>query len=242
MSERFSASVASKHMSCHASANLELAIPNWTPPEEDPTQDNAANRGTEMHRMFADVMSLSTKDALMMAEAIGYVAEVRSRRRFKTMIEQTVNAAWLVSNPGTCADLVLYTQDELHIIDLKTGKIPVSAVDNAQLKYYAVTYGGLAPKAKGAHLHIVQPWAGVMEEWYATAPVLQSFMDDAIKAEARILNGSTVFSPGDHCQFCPANPHGRGAKGRPYCPAMMGLLYPQPAVDYEAMLNMVDEE
>ena len=86
--ERFSASVASRHMSCHASANLELAIPNWTPPEVDPSADNAANRGTEMHRMFAEVMSLNVKDATMMAEAIAYVAEVRSRRRFKTLIER----------------------------------------------------------------------------------------------------------------------------------------------------------
>lgn len=237
MTERFSASVASKHMSCHASANLDLAIPHWTPPEEDPNADNAANRGTEMHRMFADVMSLSAKDAALMAEAIAYVAEVRSRRRFKSLIEQAVAAEWLFSKPGTCADLVLYTQDELHVLDLKTGKIPVSAVDNSQLKYYAVTYGPLAPKAKGAHLHIVQPWAGVMEEWYASAPVLQAFMDDARKAEAMILNGSTTFSPGDHCQFCPANPHGRGARGKPMCPAMMGLLYPKTGVNYDEMLE-----
>ena len=235
--ERLSASVASKHLNCHASANLDLAIPHWIPPIEDPAADNAANRGTEMHRMFAEVMSLSAKDARRMAEAIAYVAEIRSRRRFKSLIEQAVAAEWLFSKPGTCADLVLYTQDELHVLDLKTGKIPVSAVDNSQLKYYAVTYGPLAPKAKGAHLHIVQPWAGVMEEWYASAPVLQAFMDDARRAEAMILNGSTTFSPGDHCKFCPANPHGRGARGKPYCPAMMGLLYPQPAVNYDEMLE-----
>lgn len=235
--ERFSASVASRHMSCHASANLELAIPNWIPPEVDPSADNAANRGTEMHRMFAEVMSLNVKDATMMAEAIAYVAEVRSRRRFKTLIEQAVTAEWLFSKPGTCADLVLYTQDELHVIDLKTGKIPVSAVDNSQLKYYAVTYGPLAPKAKGAYLHIVQPWAGVMEEWYADAATLQAFMDDARKTEAKVLNGSTDFGPGDHCQFCPANPHGRGARGKPNCPAMMSLLYPQPAINYDEMME-----
>lgn len=46
----------------------------------DPTADNAANRGTEMHRMLAEIMSLSAKDARRMAEAIAYVAEIRSRR------------------------------------------------------------------------------------------------------------------------------------------------------------------
>jgi Protein of unknown function (DUF2800) len=83
----------------------------------------------------------------------------------------------------------------------------------------------------------VQPWADNIETWFADTARLQQFMADAQVAEAHILGGSTTFSPGDHCKFCPANPHGRGAKGKPYCPAMMGLLYPQPAVNYDEMLE-----
>ena len=237
MTERFSASVASKHINCHASANLDLAIPHWAPPVEDPTADNAANRGTEMHRMFAEVMGLPTADTRRMAEAIAYVADIRARRRFKVLIEQVVQATWLKSSPNTCADLVLFVADELHVFDLKTGKIPVSAFENEQLMYYAVTYGALAPKAKGAHLHIVQPWADNIESWFADSNRLAQFMADAKAAEAHILAGSTTFSPGDHCKFCPANPQGRGAKGKPYCPAMMGLLYPQPTPNYTEMLE-----
>ena len=37
MPERFSASNAAKHMACPASANLELAIPNYQPPVDDGT-------------------------------------------------------------------------------------------------------------------------------------------------------------------------------------------------------------
>jgi hypothetical protein len=242
MASTFSASQASKFMVCHASANLELAIPNWVPPERDDSADNAANRGTKMHEMFAAVMLLPTKDAAMMAKAIEYVSEVRARRRFKVLIEQPMKAMWMRLTPTTTADLVLYTADELHVFDLKTGKIPVTAVDNDQLKFYAATYGPLAPKAKEVHLHIVQPWADVMEEWVMSADDLRKWMLDACVAEVAIINGSTTFNPGDHCQFCPANPHGRGARGRPNCPAMMQLLYPQPLPDYEAMLVMADEE
>lgn len=235
--ERFSASVAARHMACHASANLPLAIPNWVPPVEDRTVDNAANRGTSMHEVFAKVMELGAGDLSRMSEAISYIAELRRTRRFKTMIEATVTAKWLTTAPQTTADLVLYTQDELHVIDLKTGKIPVDVVNNEQLLFGAVSYSHLAPKAKGATLHILQPWAGGNESWFASADVIKQFMDDAIAAEAAIQAGDTTFGPSDHCTFCPANPHGRGLKGRPLCPTMMAMLYPD-KTDYDEILSM----
>lgn len=224
-------------MACHASANLPMAIPNWVPPEEDPNADTAANRGTKMHELFAMLMALPLRDAGHMEEALRYVNTVRQGRRFKSLIEVSVQASWLVGQPYTTADLVLYTQDELHIFDLKTGQIPVSAVENAQLMYYAITYGLLAPRAKGAYLHIVQPWAGVMECWFADAPRLGQFMQDAQTHELQIRQGSITFGPSDSCQFCPANPHGRGARGAPLCPIMMELLYPRVDVDEDEILK-----
>ena len=227
-------------MNCQASANLDLAIPNWVPPVDDPTADNAANRGTYMHGLMARAAQLPRKDMRMMAEAMEYIAEVRYRRRFKALIEQPMEAEWLLGKPQTTADLVLYTRDELHILDLKTGGIPVHPEENGQLMFYAVTYGQLAPEAKGAYLHIIQPWAGVIGEWYADATRLGLFMREAQEAELKIRQGSTHFSPGDHCQFCPANPHGRGAKGAPLCPAMMQLLYPRVDMDVDALLEGIE--
>lgn len=237
MPQRFSASVAARHMACHASANLELAIPNWVPPVEDRSKDNAANRGTTMHELFAKMMELPAKDIGRIADAMQYVAELRSTRRFKVMIETPAKAAWLQSSPDTTADLVLYTQDELHILDLKTGKIPVEVVGNEQLLYGAVTYAPLAPKAKGATLHILQPWADGNQSWFADTTVLAQFMADAQQAEKEILAGSTKFGPSDHCKFCPAYPHSRGLKGAPLCPATLQLLYPQP-FDEDEILDL----
>lgn len=232
MPEKFSASVASRHMQCHGSANLDLAIPGWTPPVEDPTKDNAANRGTRMHEMFADIVSLSTTDMTMMARALQYVAEVRAKRRFKVLSESVQEATWLASAPGdvpkTTADLVLYVADEIHVIDLKTGRIPVQTVGNSQLLYYAATYAHLAPRAKGVTVHIVQPWAGIMDSWWVDTPRLAQFMADARAAYHAIQNLSTKLFPGDHCEFCPAYPHSRTDKGKPLCPAAMQLLYPAP--------------
>jgi len=238
VAERFSASQASKFMACPGAGNLELAIPNWVPPVDDRTADTAANRGTNMHNMFAQIMTLSTKDIAMMALALEYVANVRKTRKFQVLIEEPVHAEWLSTRPGTTADLVLYVADEIHVFDLKTGVTPVSAWENAQLLYYALCYGGLAPKAKGVHLHIVQPWADNMESWFASAARLQEFRDEAQRTELKLLSGDTTLVPGDHCTFCPANPHGRGLRGRPYCPAMMSVFYPQEEPDYDEMLRM----
>lgn len=235
--EKLSASAASKHLNCHASANLEAAIPNWVPPVKDDAADNAANRGTIMHAIMAELCSLSPFDALKFSEALSYISSVRKLRRFKALIEQPVEIDWLVSKPKTTADLVLYTKDELHVLDLKTGKIPVSAVENTQLLYYARAYSYLSPKAKDVTVHIVQPWADNIEAWKIPVARLIKFELDCVQAEAAIAAGDTTFSPGDHCMFCAANPHGRGLKGRPFCPAMMSVLYPQPLPDYDAMLE-----
>ena len=51
MTERFSASNAAKQMACHASANLELAIPNYQPPVADDIV-RASDEGTAAHAVF----------------------------------------------------------------------------------------------------------------------------------------------------------------------------------------------
>jgi hypothetical protein len=227
-------------MACHASANLDIAIPHWTPPVEDPDADNAANRGTIMHAWFAEFQGFPAHDRSNLIRALDYVDKVRNRRRFKALVEEKRIATWLGTQPSTTADLVLYVADEMHIFDLKTGKIPVPAVGNEQMLFYAATYGHLAPKAGGVYLHIVQPWADNIDFWFADAVIIQNFMDDAVVAETAITTGSTTFMPGDHCKFCPANPHGRGAKGKPLCPAMRQVLYPD-TTNYDAILGGMDD-
>lgn len=225
--EKFRASTAARHMQCHASAHLDIAIEGWQPPVEDPDADTAANRGTELHARFADVMSHTPKDVKNFSEALAYVVEVQKRRRFKKLVEAPVKAAWLASAPYVTADLVLYVMDEMHVFDLKTGGIRVDVEYNKQLMFYAATYEWLAPKAKGIHLHIVQPWADNCESWYLDSETLVEFMTEAQETEQAIRNGSTIFTPGDACTFCPANPHGRGSRGTPSCPAMLSILYPE---------------
>lgn len=238
MIENFSASSASKHINCHGSANLKLAIPHFEYPVRDPDAGRKGE-GTRIHEILAQAAGLKRKDMRKVAEALEYVADIRDRRVFKTLIEETVVTDWLPVPGKTTVDLVLYVQDEIHIIDWKTGSIQVEAEENEQLLFYGISYGHLAPKAKGINFHIVQPWAaGGSSHWYADTARLAQFKAEAVAAQEAIQAGSVMLQPGDHCTFCPANPHSRGDKGRPLCPAMMSLLYPQAPIDEDEILGM----
>lgn len=240
MTQRFSASVAARHMACPASANLEIAIPNWQPPVVDPDK-GAKGKGTAFHAMLEPIMKLTPREVEWFATAIDYVAQLRKTRRFNVLVEEGVTAQWLASAPGTTADLVLYVQDEIHVIDFKWGGIPVEVIDNKQLLFYAACYAPLAPKAKGVRVHIVQPPTDTYESWFADTNILAAFIADAVAAESKILALDTTFGPSDNCMFCPANPHSRGDKGRPFCPAMMGMLYPD-HTDEDEILGLAIEE
>lgn len=241
MAERFSASNAAKHMACHASANLEKAIPNWTEPVIDLTKPAASRRGTDMHDHLDKFAELSAKEIKAAGRALMYVGNVRSLRRFNVLHEVAVQATWLTVPTLTTVDLCFYVADEIHVIDYKTGKIPVSVHDNDQLKFYARTLVELAPKATEVHLHIVQPWADEWDEADAeeiiSARDLHDWGIEAVAAQDAILGGSKTFGPSDHCKFCAANPHSRSPKGKPLCPEMMQLLYPQ-HIDEDEILGM----
>lgn len=233
---RFSASSAARLMACPGSADLESAIPGFVHPVRDDTA-GAKGHGTNMHAIFEKLMELSVTDLRAWLKVLEYMEALRSTRRFKILTEQTVPATWLQTQPKTTVDLVLYTQDEIHVIDLKWGRIPVEVHDNDQLMYYSACFLHLAPLAKGVHQHIVQPHADNMESVFVTATELGQWMAKAQAAEAAILAGDLTLHPSDHCTFCPANPHSRGDKGNTFCGPMLQLLYP-PLVDEDEILSL----
>lgn len=240
MIERFSASVAAKHIACPASANLPLAIPAYQPPPND-GDTPASIKGTNIHEILERAGEYTPKEMAGIAQAMAYVAELRQTRRFKQLLEAPGEGWWFAQTPKpqTKADVVLYVQDEMHVVDYKFGRIPVEADGNIQGMYYCLAFLALAPKAKGVWFHIVQPFANNIEKVFFTVDELEQFRLDCIAAEAKILAGDTTFNPSSACTFCPANPHSRGAKGSPSCPAMMQILYPRPPLDEDAILDML---
>ena len=241
MHDRLSASYAERLMACPGSADLEVSIPGFQYPVVD-EEKGAKGKGHLWHAALETIVGSTTPGELHnFIRALEYVAELRASRRFKVLTEATVEIPWLPTKPRTTVDLILYTQDELHILDYKTGKIPVGAFNNAQLLYYAAAWLHLAPKAKTVLLHIVQPWADNIDTWMVTRKRVSEFISELQAAEKEILAGSGALNPGDHCKFCAANPHTRGDKGTIMCPPMMDILYPRVTVDEEEILNDLDE-
>jgi hypothetical protein len=187
--------------------------------------------------MLEPIMDLTRREVLMMAKVLQYVGDLRLKRQFKVLVEQEFKATWLVDEPTTTADLVLYVQDEVHVLDYKWGMIPVELIDNEQMLFYAVCAARLAPRAKGVTLHLLQPRRDVYDSWFVPTVDLAAFMAQAQEAERKIKAKDLTFGPSHHCTFCPANPHTRGLKGRPLCPAMMQMLYPQ-IIDTDEILSL----
>ena len=181
-----------------------------------------------MHAFMEQVNGLLTpKELRGLAQAIEYIADLRKQRRFTMHLELKGEGWWLSQKPSTTADVVLHVSDEIHVVDYKFGKIPVEVDANAQLMYYGLSFMPLAPKAKGVHVHIVQPFADNIESVFIPKADLEKFRKESAAADAAIQAGSTTFGPTDKgCLFCPANPHSRTDKATIMCPAMMSVLYP----------------
>lgn len=242
--QKFSASQAEKFIGCHASADLETAIPGFKLPENDVDREpsipenigfivdmidkvsrdtgssKAASRGTMLHACVATLLAeFSTSGQFeKLVLLFNSLLAVMQKRRFKMLIEETVLLDWLQRPAPTTADLVLYTADELHVWDWKFGTMPVD-ISALQLKIYALAFMFLAPKAKGVTVHVLQP--GNYAEVYYTKEQLIAARDLVIQHEAEVLAGDLSFNTGKQCEFCPASPYTRGAKGNISCTAFI---------------------
>lgn len=109
---------------------------------------------------------------------------------------------------GTC-DCIMVGGDTLHITDYKHGKgVPVSAVENPQMRLYALgalrlysaVYGD---QIKKASMGICQP--RLSEDASEDALTVEELLawGERIKPIAKeAYDGPGTFCPGDHCRFC----------------------------------------
>ena len=215
---RLSASRADRFMSCPGSVKLEDQMP-YEPAGE------AAALGTHIHELGemllngADYDEILTsgveKENLDMARSYAQFVNTLVENPKRKLIEVNLDEGLKTLHPslGGTADAVLTESHTLHVIDLKTGRIPVDAKDNRQMMVYAL--GAMrkfnAPADINVKMHIFQPRTGHSTHTVSGNDII-SFGHE-LKAAADLANQDDApINPGSsQCQWC---------KAKPICPAI----------------------
>lgn len=141
-----------------------------------------------------------------------YVVETFNEERKKDdatslFIEVQVNLEkWIPEGFGT-SDAVIVSDKTLHVIDFKYGEgVPVSAIENSQLKLYAagaMTLYDPIYDFKTVKMHIVQPRIGNVSTFEMTVEELTEWLDNSVKpASKQAYEGQGEQRAGPWCRFC----------------------------------------
>jgi len=224
-----SASGSKRWLSCTPSARLEATLPEQ---KKAPGSFDHSAEGTLAHTLAEvklrfqlnqigqeeyDNEVQKVKESEYYNEELeeyvdNYVVYVRSQisEHDRPLFEQRVDFSdWVPDGFGT-ADVVLLSKHSIRVIDLKFGRgIPVSAIDNTQLRLYAL--GAYAkfkeeyPEIKEVHYTIVQPRLDSISSDVTTLTKLLDWANYYVKTKAKkAWTGTGEFVPGDWCQFCRA--------------------------------------
>jgi hypothetical protein len=224
-----SPSSAHRWLHCTPSARLEATLPEQ---KRNPNSKDYSAEGTLAHSLSEvklkyqlDQIGIEEHDTeiklcqnspLYSKEleevANSYVNFVRSQigQNDKAIVEARVDIGeYVVESFGT-SDCIILNERTLTVIDLKAGAgIPVSAVNNEQLRLYALgsyeRYKEEFPNLKEIRTIIVQPRLDSITEDTTTVTKLIEWGRHYVKKRAqKAYAGTGEFVPGDHCQFCRA--------------------------------------
>jgi hypothetical protein len=224
-----SPSSAHRWLHCTPSARLEATLPEQ---KRNPNLKDYSAEGTLAHSLSEiklkyqlgqigieehdTEIELCKNNLLYSIEleevANSYVNYVRSQigQNDKAIVEARVDIGeYVVESFGT-SDCIILNERTLTVIDLKAGAgIPVSAINNEQLRLYALgsyeRYKEEFPNLKEIRTIIVQPRLDSITEDTTTVTKLIEWGRHYVKKRAqKAYAGTGEFVPGDHCQFCRA--------------------------------------
>jgi len=161
---RLSASRAERFMTCPGSYRLESQMP-YEPAGEAAAIGTAIHELSEAMMRGDDLIQADYPDEHweMAADYVRFINTLVENPR-KKLIEVNVDNGLksLHQALGGTADAVLVDGNHLHLVDLKTGRVPVDAENNKQLLTYAVGVMRQfnAPATIECTMHIFQPKAG----------------------------------------------------------------------------------
>lgn len=211
-----SASSAHRWLACPASAVAAEAYP---------PQDTAfTQEGTLAHEVAEWVASGKSKSGPhlekgrddgvtpeMLEHAKGYrdyIQEQTTTPDAVVLLERRVDfSEWVPDGFGTC-DCIIIQGDTMTVIDYKYGVgVPVSAVDNPQLRLYALgalNDYGIAYDVQRIEMHIYQPRLNSISTDSITVEDLIKWASDTVQPVAqKAAKGKGGYKAGTHCRFCP---------------------------------------
>lgn len=200
---------SSAHRWMHCTGSLELQARYPVPYISTPQ----AQYGTSVHEVAQRL--LTHQDVLpvhpdVYTEALGFVEYVHSvsTPHHQLMVETFLPLDFI--NPslwGGTPDAVLFSEHDIHIIDLKTGATKVSSLDNPQLLLYACgIHHHHARSARTITLHIYQrnPRSGDNINTHTlSSDHLRTFRSNVVSILDFVDKGIFKYTLGDHCQYCP---------------------------------------
>lgn len=165
----------------------------------------------------------------------------------KVLIEQRLDFSSYVPEAFGTGDVVIVSDSTLQVIDLKYGFMPVEAVDNPQMKLYALgaleLFDHLYDIQK-VKMTIFQPRLEKIDSCTLEIKELYLWADEVLRPKARLaFKGEGNFCPGEWCRFCRA-----AMKCRARAEQSLGLAkheFAMPPIltdgDIEEILTQIDD-
>jgi hypothetical protein len=208
-----SASSAHRWLACPPSA-----VANEAYPDQDTEYTREGTLAHEVAEVVARVKVLGeppreekpegvTQEMIECAEGYAdYIQEQLKTDDAVVLLEQRVDfSPWVPEGFGTC-DCIIIQGDTLTITDYKYGQgVPVSAVGNPQMKYYAlgaINDFGIAYNIKKVEMHIYQPRLNSVSDDSLTVDELMKWGTQNKPIAERAFKGKGKYNPGEHCRFC----------------------------------------
>ena len=212
------ASSSARWLVCTPSARLEAMFPDeQSPYAADGTVAHDLAEAILRHKLEGKKAPKLDDYSTEMIEAVNRyvdvceekVNEARARSSdAEAMIEARLDfSRWVPEGFGT-GDMVIVADGILEVIDLKYGKgVPVSAVENTQMRLYALgayDVNEFLYDVKLVRMTIVQPRLDSVSTDEMSLEELLDWGEDLKPIAQRAFNGEGECTPCDYCNFCKA--------------------------------------
>lgn len=246
------ASSAERWMNCPGS-NVLLKLLNL--PESDET--DFAKEGQAAHAAAAHCLreGIDTWE-IVGQEFLGYVVDkemadavqlylqvIRELEKehgpvYTHLVEEHISDSAIHENFYGTVDDGIVGPEIIDVTDLKYGVgIAVDAIQNPQMKYYALGLMAKYMGGKRVRVRIVQPRAfhpdGPVREWETTTAELLEWRDKVLIPAMKNAEFDHTLTPGEWCRFCPA---------KLYCPMLTALYKALVEADPKALVNLTHEQ